>query len=177
MRIYYDIDTQNDFMNKDGALYVPNAESIKENIKNLTDHARKRKIQITGSMDDHPKDDPEFKIFPPHCISGTYGQKKIFPIAPGDLYFTKQSYDIFTNHTFEKFLDRERVSEAIVYGVATDYCVKAAVLGMQNLGIQCYVITDAIKSITLEGEKQAMKEMTRAGAKLRRTKHVLEDMI
>jgi len=33
----------------------------------------------------------------------------------------------------------------VVYGVATDFCVKAAVLGMQKRGVQCYVVEDAIK--------------------------------
>ena len=34
--IFYDVDTQNDFMKEDGALYVPGAESIKENLEKLT---------------------------------------------------------------------------------------------------------------------------------------------
>ena len=43
MKIHYDVDTQNDFMNPSGALYVPDAESIKPNLKKLTDHAKKNK--------------------------------------------------------------------------------------------------------------------------------------
>ena len=52
-KIFFNIDTQKDFMNKDGALYVPNAESIKDNLKKLTSFAVNNKIRIFNSMDTH----------------------------------------------------------------------------------------------------------------------------
>ena len=46
MRIFYEVDIQNDFMNKNGALYVPGAELIKPNIKILTNYAREKNIPV-----------------------------------------------------------------------------------------------------------------------------------
>ena len=240
MRVFYDVDTQNDFMNKDGALYVPDAELIKPNLKMLTEFARSKAIPIIGSVDRHFGTE-EYKAregelskwggpFPEHCMNGKYGEKKIVettwwcccPSIETDrdndygrylenvldfnkigfennflfatrldflskklrnkeqsnsfdpVYFEKQSYDVFTNPTLEVFLKYAGVKEAIVYGVATDFCVKAAVLGMQKRGIDCYVVEDAIKGVFVDSTKSALEEMTKAGAKFVTTKEILE---
>lgn len=236
MRICYDVDTQNDFMNKDGALYVPDAEEIKKNLEKLTNHAANKYLPIVGSMDWHFGTE-EYKEregelqkwggpFPDHCKAYEKGSEKIkettqfvsdlqvqynpegkreyreiavkrisheldsaidrFEIARkiGDLgnwsgysrnslFFEKQSYDIFTNPAFEVFLQMADVKEAIVYGVATDICVRAAVLGMQERKIQCYVVEDAIKGVFPDKTEQALEEMAKAGAKFVKTEDVI----
>ena len=82
--IFWDVDTQYDFMRADGKLYVPDAEHIIHNLKQLTDHAHGHGIRIVASADDHVaghrelSDEPNFKdTFPLHCMRGTPGQKKI----------------------------------------------------------------------------------------------------
>jgi len=74
-----------------------------------------------------------------------------------------------------KFLEIAKVGEAVVYGVATDFCVKAAVLGMQKRGVQCYVVEDAIKGVFPETTQKALEEMILAGAKFVTTKDILEE--
>lgn len=178
MRIFYDVDTQNDFMLSTGRLYVPDAESIVGKVATLTNYARTNGIVILGSVDAHTADDPEFKVFPPHCVKCTLGQRKVMPaMETGEHYFEKQSYDIFTNPNFERTLLRREVKEAAVYGVATDFCVKAAVLGMQQRGVQCYVVEDAIRGVFPDKTKEALEQMTRAGARLVTTKQVLEGRV
>ncbi|MBW3022526.1 isochorismatase family protein [Candidatus Woesearchaeota archaeon] len=88
-------------------------------------------------------------------------------------FFEKQSYDVFTNPYVGEFLARTGIKESVVYGVATDYCVKAAVLGMQQRGIQCHVVEDAIKPVTAKGGLAALAEMYAAGAKPSTTKQIL----
>ena len=228
MRIFYDVDTQNDFMNKDGALYVPDAELIKPALAKITEFARTNRIPIIGSADKHfgtaeykPREGELKKWggpFPDHCMANTCGQKKIhetdvsymrcWPVhlehkldgkidgesivqairliddvtnhnvhQSDEITIEKQSYDVFTNPTAEVFLARANIKEAVVYGVATDYCVKAAVLGMQQRGVQCYVVEDAIKGVFPESTKSALEEMTKAGAKFTKTADVLERRI
>jgi nicotinamidase/pyrazinamidase len=82
--IFWDVDTQVDFMKADGKLYVPGAESIIKNLKLLTDYAHAHGIRIVASADDHVPGHrelsatPDFKeTFPPHCMRGTPGQMKI----------------------------------------------------------------------------------------------------
>jgi len=226
MRIFFDVDTQNDFMNSDGALYVPGAEEIKPNLKLLTKHAFGNSIRIFGSLDKHfgtrEYKDREGELqrwggpFPDHCMAGTHGFWKILETCPpvkshhefpgenvvriphwpparedkqslrcpenlvetnDQIYFEKQTYDVFSNPTTEEVLQKAKVNEAVVYGVATDYCVKAAVLGMQEKGIQTYVVEDAIMGIDSETTKSALEEMARAGAKFVTTKEILEERI
>lgn len=82
--IFWDVDTQHDFMDSDGKLYVPGAESIKPLLKRLTDYAHERGIRIVASADDHVAGDPELsstpdfrETFPDHCMRGTHGARKI----------------------------------------------------------------------------------------------------
>src|SRR5689334_10809409 len=133
--IFWDVDTQVDFMHSAGKLYVPGAESIIPNLKRLTDYAHEHGIRILASADDHVaghrelSDQPDFReTFPPHCMHGTPGQRKIpqtalrdpLVIEPasqpvealkekvrahrGDLLINKQWFDVFTNPNVEPVL-------------------------------------------------------------------------
>ena len=62
--IFWDVDTQHDFMDADGRLYVPGAESIKSNLKRLTDYAHERGIRIVASSDDHTAEHREISSTP-----------------------------------------------------------------------------------------------------------------
>src|SRR5881296_1585657 len=82
--IFWDVDTQYDFMRADGKLYVPEAETLIPRLKGLTDYAHAHGIRIVASADDHVTGHPEISdapdwknTFPPHCLRGTPGQKKI----------------------------------------------------------------------------------------------------
>lgn len=93
----------------------------------------------------------------------------------GDIVFEKQHYDVFTNNAAEKVLEYMQVKKVVVYGVATNFCVKAAVLGMQKRGIQTYVVEDAIEGIPLEGKDgidAAINEMKNANAKFVKAKEL-----
>ena len=89
--IFWDVDTQVDFMKANGKLYVPDAEHIIPNLKRLTDYAHGHGIRIVASADDHVpghrelSDQPNFKdTFPLHCMRGTPGQEKIDETALRD---------------------------------------------------------------------------------------------
>lgn len=82
--VFWDVDTQHDFMHADGKLYVPDAEQIIPNLRRLTDYAHASRIRVIASADDHVKGHrelsatPDFKeTFPEHCMRGTSGQRKI----------------------------------------------------------------------------------------------------
>ena len=181
----FDIDTQKDFMLKTGALYVPGAERIIPKLRRLFDFASRNEISVISTMDTHAVDDPEFNEFSPHCIKGTDGWRKlddtliprplIFSTKPVDMNLTdcvrknrqiiveKNTFDVFSNPVMER-LTRVLPPRAIVFGVATEYCVKKAVLGLRNLGVQTVVVDDAVRSITRKAEKEAINEMHDAGA-------------
>ena len=98
--------------------------------------------------------------------------------ATHGVYFEKEVYSLFANPLAERFL-RELVARAggspelVVYGIATDYCVKAAALGLTERGYRATVVTDAIAGITPEGTRAAMDEMTAKGVKLATAESVM----
>jgi nicotinamidase/pyrazinamidase len=82
--IFWDVDTQYDFMHTDGRLYVPGSEEIIPVLKRLTQYAHRHGIRIVASADDHVpgheelSDHPDWNTtFPEHCMRGTPGQRKI----------------------------------------------------------------------------------------------------
>lgn len=181
---FMDIDTQRDFMLPKGRLYVAGAERMIPNLRRLFDFARKNEITILSSADAHTAEDPEFQDFPPHCVQGSEGQRKldetllprplIFQNRPIDrnlldvirkhqqIIVEKQTLDIFDNPVTERLL-RVLPHRAIVFGVAAEYCVKMACLGLRRRGVQTAVISDAIRSLTPPTGKEALEEMSSAG--------------
>jgi nicotinamidase/pyrazinamidase len=82
--IFWDVDTQYDFMRADGKLYVPDSEAIIPVLKRLTEYAHAQGIRILASADDHVPGHRELspapdwrQTFPEHCMRGTPGQRKI----------------------------------------------------------------------------------------------------
>lgn len=82
--VFWDVDTQYDFMHADGKLYVPDSEAIIPNLKRLTEFAHARGVRVVASADDHVpghrelSSHPDFRdTFPEHCMRGTKGQAKI----------------------------------------------------------------------------------------------------
>ena len=87
--IMWDVDTQRDFIQEDGALYVEGSEEIRDNLGKITRFAREEGHPIFGSIDYHEDDDeeisenPDFEeTFPPHCLKDTDGWKKIKETQP-----------------------------------------------------------------------------------------------
>lgn len=82
--LFWDVDTQVDFMHPDGKLYVPEAETLVDNLAQLSKLADEERIPVLASADDHEpgdaeiSDDPDFEnTYPPHCMRGTEGVERV----------------------------------------------------------------------------------------------------
>jgi nicotinamidase/pyrazinamidase len=82
--LFWDVDTQYDFMMSDGHLYVAGAEQLLPTIGALRTMALDNGCSIVASMDWHGRDNPEisdhpdFKTtFPPHCMADTPGAARV----------------------------------------------------------------------------------------------------
>lgn len=165
-KMFVGIDMQNDFMNKDGALYVPGAEDIKEDIVNFFHKVREYKgNKVVFSADEHSiyhpeiSETPDFKTtFPPHCLKDTEGQKLISGLNDEqDWVFNKIVFDVWDGMEFYEFMHHEGFSKTnsyssvVVCGVAGDVCVKYFVDGMIRNSVgwcnNIVIVTDLIKSI------------------------------
>ena len=158
--IFWDVDTQVDFMEPEGKRYVPGAEAIRPNLSRLNETAHAVECRVVASADDHHPGDveisdaPDFHdTFPPHCLHRTPGQARIpetwlrdpLVIEPeddaeqvlrrvadhdGDILFHKRFFDVFTNPHVSPVVAALRPTEVVLYGVALDVCVRYAVEGL-----------------------------------------------
>jgi nicotinamidase/pyrazinamidase len=193
--IFWEVDTQADFMLPGGKLYVPGAERLLPNIRRLTDAARQGRVFLVSHGCSHPKDDPEFKTFPPHCIKGTPGSayvtealtQKVVTIPneptaalPRDLkqyqqiLLEKQTLDIFeSRHAAELVKRLGDDAEFVVFGVVTEYCVRLAAKGLLERGHPVSVVKDAIETLKAEDGERTVAELQALGAKFITTDQAL----
>ena len=198
--IFFDIDTQHDFMDADGALAVPDADAIKPNLERLLRAAREHKVLTISSRCAHEPGDAEFAIFPPHCLEGTRGAARIFADLPalprhefeadamadasaqlhaGEHYIVKKkAYDLFTNAWLEALRARGAFAQqtCVVFGVATDYCVRAAALGLAQAGARVLLVTDAIRGVAPDTTAKSLDEFRAAGIEFTTTVEVLNHL-
>jgi nicotinamidase/pyrazinamidase len=177
--VFFDVDTQLDFMFPAGALYVPGAETILDHIAVLNHFGH----TVISTMDAHTEDDPEFREWPHHCVAGTLGQRKpsatllenrvLVPNTPGpidvqapQILLEKQTFDCFTNVNLAGILDALNADRYVVYGVVTEICVKLAAMGLLKTGRRVELVTDAIRSLTDEARTRTLADFTAAGGVL-----------
>src|SRR5271165_6744976 len=196
--VFLDVDTQIDFLFPAGALYVPGAEEIVPNLAALTRHALARGHQIISTADAHSEDDPEFKVWKPHCVAETVGQHKAaatlselplivtsntgaleplmaqLPQAK-QIVVEKQMLDCFSNPNLKPLLNAIEADRFVVYGVATEYCVRCALAGLVELGKPVYLVTDAIRGIDPEASRQVITGFEAQGVVLRSTADVVAE--
>lgn len=189
MKVFFDIDTQLDFLVPGGALYGPGAEKLLPAIASLNSHAAARGIPLISTTDAHPENAAEFQVWPPHCVAGTFGQRKpgatllakhaVVPFDPAfdpasidltaeQIIVEKNALDMFTNPHVPALLDKlaPKPAECIVYGIFVDYCVKCALLGLVKSGRQVCLVTDASASISEEAGSQVIQDFLTSGGRL-----------
>ena len=171
-RVLWDVDTQIDFMLPDGKLYVRGAEETAPAMQGLVDAARAAGITHVASADDHEltdeeiSEEPDFeKTYPPHCLRGTRGARKIpeteqqDPVPIGleplpdkwlrgrEYLLLKKNFDVFTNPNTDRLLTLLDPEEIFVFGVATDVCNDAAIRGFLQRGRRVVFVEDAARGL------------------------------
>jgi nicotinamidase/pyrazinamidase len=149
-----------------GALYVPGGERLLPVLARLNHYAVAHDIPLISTTDAHREDDPEFRDWPPHCVAGTAGQHKASDTLVGQIIFEKQTLNVFDNPDFPALLNRLAADRYVVYGVATDYCVRIAALGLLRTGKPVSIVTDAIAAVKPEDGARALDEFVAQGGTL-----------
>jgi len=118
--------------------------------------------------DHHTPDDPEFKMFPPHCIEGTAEAELIPELAQyqGEI-IPKRRFSAFFNTPLEKKLLKLKPEKLIVCGVCTDICVLHTVAEARNRDWEVEVPVDCVASFNERAHHSALEHMEKIlGAKL-----------
>ncbi len=197
--VFWEVDTQVDFMLPGGKLYVPGAENLVPNVTRLVDAARAGQVFLVSDACVHLPGDEEFKRFPPHCLRGTPGAE-ILPEAKAEKVLTipnrsgvkiplefsklqqvvleKQTLDVFDNPNADTVLKRvssftDVGAEFFVFGVVTEYCVRHVARGLLDRDRSVWLIADAIETLKAADGEKAIDELTARGAKLTTTDEAL----
>lgn len=190
--LLWDVDTQVDFVHADAKLPVPGAEEAVPAMARLVRWASEHGITHLATADDHELTDPEISndpdfesTYPPHCLRGTPGAARIAetaqrdplpvsltPYPPGlvaslveghrELLVLKKTYSAFSNPNLEPLLAALDPDEVLVFGVATDVCNHAAILGLLARGRRVAFVEDASRGLD-DGRVAAALEQWRAG--------------
>ena len=181
------VDLQNDFADPSGSLYVKGGEDVVPRINSEIARARAAGATVLYTQDWHPESTPHFEkdggIWPVHCVMDTWGAE----FAPGlvndgpvvrkgsngeDGYSGFTMRDPQTGETIPTeladLLAEAGITQLVIAGLATDYCVKSTVLDARDKGYPTTVLQSAIRAVDLQpgdGDR-AVEEMLSAGALL-----------
>jgi nicotinamidase/pyrazinamidase len=113
-------------------------------------------------------------LWPPHCVQESPGamvllDKKLFKtVVKKGMDPDYDSYSGFQDDggkktDMEKLLKKEEITKVVVYGIATDYCVKATALDAVSAGYQVVLIKNLCRGVAPETSQKAIEEMKARG--------------
>lgn len=172
------VDYQSDFTPPDGALAVPEGDTLAPRINEL---ARSGDFDlVVATRDWHPPDHGSFTaqggIWPVHCVQDTEGAQ-LHPALDAeavDVVVDKgqdpdtEGYSGFDGTDLAGLLRERGITRLTVVGLATDYCVKQTALEALREGFTVIVDTNAVRGVEVEpgDSERALAEMRAAGANL-----------
>jgi nicotinamidase/pyrazinamidase len=185
--VFLDVDTQTDFMLPDGKLYLEESRHIFGNLHRLIEHALLNRILVVQTADTHTEDDPEFATygFPPHCVAGTPGwyrvpetclvPDRVISQDPGVflqpivdervILIEKPSFSITSNRSALRLIESLRPCHFVVFGVATEGCVRSSVLSLLSLNFEVSVVIDAVAPGRVKAGEQTLEEFMSLGVR------------
>lgn len=116
-------------------------------------------------------------LWPVHCVQGTNGAQILVNAALITQVIQKGMNSKFDSYSgfmddggakteLDRVLKAAGIKTLIVYGIATDYCVKATVLDGLKDGYNVIVIQDLCRGVADDTSKAALEEMKQKGAKI-----------
>lgn len=178
------VDVQNDFC-PGGALPVPEGDQVVPVLNRAIERFQRAGALIIASRDWHPEKSTHFAAYggqwPVHCVQNTEGA--VFHpdlrlpddaiIVSKGMGENEDAYSAFDARTeegtpLEDLLRAKGVQRLVVGGLATDYCVRASVLGALERGFEVLVLQDAVRGVDVQpgDSEKAIAEMQSKGAKL-----------
>lgn len=146
------------------------ARNIIPNVQKLLEQELSRDAKVFYLCDHHNPDDPEFKMFPSHCVEGTVEAELIPELSkyPGKI-IPKKTYSLYFGTTLGKELGDLKPETVVVCGVCTHICVLYGVADTRIRGYAVEVPVDCVASFDEKAHFSALNHMEKVlGAKLTR---------
>jgi nicotinamidase/pyrazinamidase len=165
------VDVQNDFADPAGSLSVKGGDAIVPTINDGIAMATSAGALVVATQDWHPESTPHFAkdggIWPVHCVGDTWGSELHPDLAiPDDaprIHKGANGEDGYSGFTMrdptsgeeiptelDGLLRKRGITDVVVVGLATDYCVSATALDAARLGYTAGTLTDAIAAVDLQ---------------------------
>jgi len=181
------VDVQHDFADPSGSLYVKGGEDVVGPIASQIAAAQAAGATVVYTQDWHPEHTPHFAqdggIWPVHCVAGTPGADLVcdLPVVgpvvrkgsgPEDGYSGFSVLDLTTGDTkgteLSVILDENGIMDAVVAGLAGDWCVKATAIDGVRLGYGVTVPLHLTRFVELTpgDPTRAVDEMRAAGVQV-----------
>jgi len=156
------VDMQNDFVRENGALFVPAAPATIQPISELLSRARAQRVRVAFTQDWHRPDDPEFRIWPPHVVEGTWGAEVVAELAPreGEPVVRKTTYDPFFRTELEEVLKGWGTKNLVVVGTVANICVLHAAGSAALRGLRVIVPKDCVSALNEFDVWAAFRQLT-----------------
>jgi nicotinamidase-related amidase len=143
------IDMQNDFVQRGGSLLVPDAEATIPAIRRLLELARLKRMRVVYGQDTHHRGDPEWEMWPEHCLEGSWGWEIIAELAPGvdDTVLRKVRYDAFFGTSLDHLLRLWGVDTVIICGTVANIGVQYTAASAALRWYHVVIPRDAISAL------------------------------
>ena len=113
-------------------------------------------------------------MWPPHCVQNTPGAELLIIAEESARTVRKGMHPEFDSYSgfaddgglkteLHNHLSRDGIKKVIVYGLATDYCVRHTALDAADLGYPVELRVDLCRGITPETTATALEEMEEKG--------------
>ena len=116
-------------------------------------------VPVIFTKDSHREGDPEFEIFPPHCIVGTPEHDLVPELRPfeerAEAVVHKTRYSAFFGTDLESVLNRVGVREVRIAGFCTDICVLHTTADLRNRDYGVTVLADGCETFDAPGHEHA----------------------
>lgn len=119
-------------------------------------------MEIIFTLDTHIKDDPEFRVWEEHCLSGTPGCELHSSVSGYQGYrIRKRHFDAFFDTDLDGYLRARKIQKLYISGVSTDICVLHTAAGAFFRNYDTTIIEDLSAAIDESRHRDALSAMER----------------
>ena len=141
-----------------GHLHSPRYDPMVPHLREHLAASEAEGVTIVFLVDTHTPDDPEFRMFPSHCVEGS-GEDEVVPelreFADRGTVVRKHTFTGFHGTELDAVLQRLRPEVVEVAGVCTDICVLHTVAGLRARGYEVLVREDLVETYDAPGHDAA----------------------
>ncbi len=113
-------------------------------------------------------------LWPPHCVQESENAKVLVDNSLFEEIVKKgknPKYDSYSGFQddggkktgMEEILKKKGITKVVIYGIATDYCVKATAIDAVEAGFKVVVIESLCRGVAPDTSEKALKEMKAKG--------------